>query len=62
MKTLSDRLYELSVRVGKFEDMYMELEEGSENEEDISETLGTIEKTIELLDQDMEYVKDAYKI
>lgn len=62
MKSLSERLIELASRVGKLEDLYDNLEEGHEDEQDLEIELNSIESCINDLEREMEDVKEGYGI
>ncbi|MDU3410046.1 hypothetical protein [Clostridium sp.] len=62
MKSLSERLIELASRVGKLEDLYDNLEEGHEDEQDLEIELSSIESCINDLEREMKDVKEGYGI
>ncbi|MBS5307724.1 hypothetical protein [Clostridium sp.] len=62
MKSLSERLIELASRVGKLEDLYDNLDEGHEDEQDLEIELSSIESCINDLEREMEDVKEGYGI
>lgn len=62
MKTLTERLTELANRLDTLDNLYMELEEGSEDEDSLGLSLGLIEAIINDLEEKIDEAEKEFNI
>lgn len=62
MKTLNERLIELAKRIETLDNLYMNLEEGSEDEDSLGLSLGLIESVINGLEEKIEDAEKEFNI